>query len=341
MPGKYEVGTAANHYISQLYHEALKNKLDVTSMLNTLGLTEEVFDKPELRVKTEKLATFQNLIWQAMQDESMGLGASPVPAGSYFMMGRLTVNQPTLHKALNLAVRFYGMVTKAFTINLTVDGDTAFLGFKLHSPERDPQHMFAEILLLAMHRYASWLIADSLPLIECYFDYPTPAHISEYSYLFPGGHTFESDKLGFAFPARYLKRDVKQNDASLKLFMKRCPQEIFQRYEADYSLTTELQRLLWKNLKGGVPSIEAAAAMMNMTKRTMMRKLKSEGTSYQQLKDQVRLDKAVTLLTKYNLPINQISESVGFSEPAVFTRAFLNWTGDSPSHFREKNALED
>ena len=56
MPGKYEVGTAANHYISQLYHEALKNKLDVTSMLNTLGLTEEVFDKPELRVKTEKLA---------------------------------------------------------------------------------------------------------------------------------------------------------------------------------------------------------------------------------------------------------------------------------------------
>ena len=90
-----------------------------------------------------------------------------------------------------------------------------------------------------------------------------------------------------------------------------------------------------------MPSIEAAAAMMNMTKRTMMRKLKSEGTSYQQLKDQVRLDKAVTLLTKYNLPINQISESVGFSEPAVFTRAFLNWTGDSPSHFREKNAVED
>ncbi|MDC8831876.1 AraC family transcriptional regulator [Alteromonas gilva] len=340
MPGKYEVGTAANHYISQLYHEALKNKLDVASMLKAIDLTEDVFDKPEVRVKTEKLATFQNLIWQAMQDESMGLAAFPLPAGSYFMMGRLTVNQPTLYKALNLAVRFYTMVTKAFKINLTVEGDSAFLGFKLYAPEQDPQHMFAELLLLAMHRYASWLIADNLPLMVCHFDYPSPSHITEYSYLFPGPHTFDSDKLGFAFPAKYLQRAVQQNDASLKLFMKRCPQEIFQRYEADYSLATELQRLLWKNLKGGVPSIDAAAAMMNMTKRTMMRKLKSEGTSYQQLKDQVRLDKAVTLLTKYNLPINQISESVGFSEPAVFTRAFFNWTGESPSHYREKNAVD-
>ncbi|NVK57457.1 MAG: AraC family transcriptional regulator [Alteromonadaceae bacterium] len=341
MPDKYEVGTAANHYISQLYHEALKNNLDVASMLKTIDVSEDIFDQPELRVKTEKLATFQNLIWQALQDESMGLAAHPLPAGSYFMMGRLTVNQPTLHKALNLAVRFYAMVTKAFKIKLTVEGETAFLDFTLCSPERDPHHMFAELLLLAMHRYASWLIADSLPIIECHFDYPPPAHITEYSYLFPGGHTFDSHKLGFAFPAKYLKRAVQQNDASLKLFMKRCPREIFQRYEADYSLSTELQRLLWKNLKGGVPSIDSAAAMMNMTKRTMMRKLKSEGTSYQQLKDQVRLDKAVTLLTKYNLPINQISESVGFSEPAVFTRAFLNWTGVCPSQYREKNSVEN
>jgi AraC-like DNA-binding protein len=337
MPDKYEVGTAANHYISQLYHEALKNKLNIVAMLGEIGLSPDVFDKPELRVKTEKLAALQILIWHALQDESMGLSRYPVPAGSYFMMGRLTVNQPSLLKALVLSTKFYALVTQAFKMSLTVENDIAFLRFELDSPNLDPHHMFAEILLLAMHRYASWLIADNLPLKETHFHYPPPAHIAEYSYLFPGIHIFNSDKLGFAFPASYLQLQVQQNDASLKLFMQRCPQEIFQRYAADYSLSTELKRVLWKNLRGGVPSIEQAAAMMNMTKRTLMRKLKAEGTSYQILKDTVRLDKALSLLTKYSLPINQISESVGFSEPAVFTRAFLNWTGESPSQYRERN----
>lgn len=336
MPIKYEVGTAANHYFSQLYHEAIKHGLDIDTMLETLELSTDVIDKPELRIKTDKLSALQNWVWHELQDESMGLATYPIPAGSYFMMGRLTVNQPTLQKALELAARFYAMVTQAFKLTLTVGNGTAFLRFELDSPELDPEHMLSEILLLGMHRYASWLIADSLPLIETHFNYSAPAHISEYSYLFPGIHIFDSDKLGFAFPNKYLQRNVQQNDTSLKLFMQRCPQEIFQRYEADYSLTNELKKLLWKNLRGGVPSIEEAAAMMHMTKRTLMRKLKAEGTSYQQLKDVVRRDKAVSLLTKYSYPINQISESIGFSEPAVFTRAFINWTGECPSQYREK-----
>jgi AraC-like DNA-binding protein len=338
MSDKYEVGTAANHYISQLYHEAVRNKLDIDTMLRKIELSAELVDKPEVRVKTEKLAALQNLVWRELQDESMGLTSDPVPAGSYFMMGRLTVNQTTLRKALELAARFYSIVTSAFKMSLSVEQETAFLRFELTSPESDPHHMFAELMLMAMHRYASWLIADSLPLIETHFHYSPPGHIAEYSYLFPGVHIFDSTKLGFAIPASYLQRNVQQNDASLKLFMQRCPQEIFQRYEADYSLTTELKRLLWKNLKGGVPSIEQAAIKMNMTKRTLMRKLKAEGTSYQQLKDVVRLDKALSLLTKYSLPINKISESVGFSEPAVFTRAFLHWTGESPSQYRARNS---
>ena len=336
MPNKYDVGTAANHYVSQLYHTARKHGLDSSAIMRSLELDESMIDKPDLRIKTEKLSALQNFIWRELQDESMGLTASPLPAGSYFMMGRLTVNQPNLHKALELARRFYTMVTTAFTVRLHIKDDNAFLQFELTDPHLDPEHMFAEILLLAIHRYASWLIADSLPLIETHFNYPSPPHIAEYSYLFPGVHVFDSDKLGFSFPASYLQKSVQQNDASLKLFMQRCPQEIFQRYEADYSLTAELKRVLWKNLKGGVPSIEMAAQMMNMTKRTLMRKLKTEGTSYQQLKDIVRRDKAVSLLIKYALPINQVSECVGFSEPAVFTRAFLSWTGECPSQYREK-----
>jgi AraC-like DNA-binding protein len=339
MSDKYEVGTAANHYISQLYHEALRNNLNAEALLEKIDLSTDVIDKPNCRVKTEKLSALQSLIWQALQDESMGLATSPLPHGSYFMMGRLTVNQPNLQKALELGAKFYAMLSKAFSLSLNINGDNAFLNFELASPEHDPQHMFSEILLLAAHRFASWLIADSLPLTETHFNYSTPAHIAEYSYLFPGKHIFDSNKLGFAFPSQYLQREIQQSDVSLAFFMQRCPQEIFQRYEANYSLSSEIKRLIRKNLPQGIPSIERAAATMYLTKKTLMRKLKAEGTSYQALKDVVRRDKAVSLLTKHNMTINQISEVLGFSDQAVFTRAFLNWMGVSPSHYRKQNKV--
>ena len=73
-----------------------------------------------------------------------------------------------------------------------------------------------------------------------------------------------------------------------------------------------------------------------MTTRTLMRKLKDEGTSFQQLKDVVRRDKAIFFLGQQGLRINEVAEKVGYSDPAVFTRAFRNWTGQSPRDFRQQ-----
>lgn len=330
------MATAANHYVTQLYHIAVKNNLDVAQILQKCGIDVNLIGQPGQRVSAEKLAALQLSIWQQMGDESMGLAVQPVAAGTYYMMGRLTVNQPTLQKALELGARFYAMMTRAVRIQLLIDADRAFVNFELAAPEMDASHLFSEMLILAWHRYSSWLIADNVPLVETHFNYPRPAHVAEYAYLYPGVHIFNSDKLGFVFPAKYLRQSMEQNDASLKLFMRRCPLELMQRYQADYSLGCELQKLLRKSLSDSVLSIEDAANILNMTKRTLMRKLKGEGTSFQQLKDLVRRDEAIYQLTKSEHPISQISESIGFSEPSVFSRAFLCWTGISPAQYRSK-----
>ena len=55
-----------------------------------------------------------------------------------------------------------------------------------------------------------------------------------------------------------------------------------------------------------------------MTTRTIMRRLKDEGASFQQIKDLVRRDKAINLLTYYALPIKEVAERIGYSDPAVF-----------------------
>ena len=331
-----EYGSAANHYITALHEAANMLGLNADALLNKIGLDSRILNQADTRIPSELLAKYQRLIWLKLGDETMGLNAQEFGVGTYFMMGQLTVQQASLRDALTLGVRFYNLLAKRRFITLLESADHLQINVTLQHPELDYKHLFAEICLLAWHRYASWLVADSLPITETRFPYPPPSHVKEYNYLFPGVHTFYSDTLSLIFPSHYLKRKIQQTPASLISFMHRCPLELFRQYKADYSLSTEVKRRLTKSIQSGNYTINAAAAELHMTTRTLMRKLKTEGTSFQQLKDIVRRDRAISLMEKGNLTMGEVAENVGYSDPAVFTRAFRSWTGEAPLEFKRK-----
>ena len=330
--------TASNFYISKYYHLAVNCGLDADALLEKVGLTLDIIDVPGQRVDAEKLGAFLVSIGNFLQDESMSLSKSPIPLGSFYMMGKLTIHEPNLYKSLEQIMRFYKMVTKAFTMELRIEGNKGVLTFEIHYPEMDKDRLFAELYLMSWHRYSSWLIAESIPMNEVYFSHPAPPHVGEYTYLFPGKHIFNAPFMGFSFPKKYLDCEIAQNDGSMKLFMRKCPVQLFLKPTTDFSLTGEIQSLLRSYFKEGFPTIETTADQLHLTKRTLMRKLKEEGTSFQQIKDLVRRDRAISYLTRYTIGMEKIAEKVGFSDPAVFARAFRSWTGLSPREYRAKHA---
>ncbi len=326
--------SAANNFVSELFHLAVAQGLDADNLLDRAGLPASVIDQPEQRVPTEKLAVIVESIWDHLQDEAMGLSPYPIPRGSFFMMAKAAIHENNLGKALELGARFYGLVTKAFQMEVVRERHTASLVFRMASTEMDRHHLFAEINLMAWHRFASWLIAESVTLNDVYFDYATPAHVSEYAYLFPGRHHFNAEWQALSFKRSFLDREITQKASSLKAFIKRCPVEFFVQPKTDFSVSHELQRLLRRNFQDGFPLIEDAADALHVSRRTLIRKLEEEGTSYQQLKNLVRRDRAIDLLTNHQIPLGEIAEAVGFSDAAVFARAFKSWTGVSPRSYR-------
>ncbi len=326
--------TAANYYISKFYHLAARCDLDADALIREAGIERDTIDVPGCRVDTEKLATVIIGIFDALQDEAMALSGSPIPRGSFYMMGKLTVHESDLRKALKQFIRLYAMVTKAFTMQLNIDSDKAFLTFEVNFPELDVEHLLAEIHLMSLHRYSSWLIAECIPLSEIYFSYPAPPQVKEYSFLFPGKHIFDAPYMGFSFSKRFLDKATVQNVGTLKTFMRRCPVDLFLQPKTDFSLTSEVQSLLQKYLQDGFPTAREVANHMHLTRRTLMRKLRGEGSSFQQIKDLIRRDKAMYWLTSHSLAVGEIAAKVGFSDPAVFARAFKSWTGLSPREYR-------
>jgi len=68
--------------------------------------------------------------------------------------------------------------------------------------------------------------------------------------------------------------------------------------------------------------------------RTLQRRLRDAGTSYRDVVDHVRNQRARELVLLDSLSIAEVATRVGYDDPAVFTRAFRRWTGHSPREFR-------
>jgi AraC-like DNA-binding protein len=71
-----------------------------------------------------------------------------------------------------------------------------------------------------------------------------------------------------------------------------------------------------------------------MSRQTLLRRLKAEGTTFEKVLDQLCRRMALGYLEGGEASIDEIAYLVGFSDPAAFSRAFKRWTGMSPKAMR-------
>ncbi|MDP4789844.1 MAG: helix-turn-helix transcriptional regulator, partial [Haliea sp.] len=100
------------------------------------------------------------------------------------------------------------------------------------------------------------------------------------------------------------------------------------------SVTRRIRGIIGDDLRADLPSFAALTRQLNMSARTLRRRLESEGTSYQRIKDKARRDRAISLLRQPELSIFDVAEALGFSDPSAFHRSFKKWTGLPPGEFR-------
>jgi AraC-like DNA-binding protein len=73
---------------------------------------------------------------------------------------------------------------------------------------------------------------------------------------------------------------------------------------------------------------------LQISSSTLRRRLEAEGQSYQSIKDQLRRDMAIDLLSFSQLSVMDIAGELGFAETSAFHRAFKKWTDANPGEYR-------
>ncbi len=254
-------------------------------------------------------------------------------ASTHGFLGFAAMTAGTVREALDLAVRFASTRTSAIGLALYVEGATASLVID----ERTPLPPLCREFLVIGLGVGIWQLGQALtgaPLdgvAECAF--PAPAWIAKLPTA--GRLRFDCPAHRLVFPAKELALPLRSADASAtRLAREQCERELAS--VVDAGLPGRLRALLAAH--DATPSLAEVARELRLSERTIKRKLAEHGTTFSEIRDDLRRQRALLLLDNRELSIGDVAARLGYSELPNFTRAFRKWTGKTPLAYRERDS---
>jgi AraC-like DNA-binding protein len=328
----------ANHYIRASIGGALKQGADAAQLLKAADIPAEWLDSPEQLITERQLSELIKAVWRYTGDEFMGLAPNVCRRGVFSLMAELAQGAKTLGGVLQQSARLYRALSDDLDIGLDLDNNEhsplVFYRLHLNHNGEDRDHLLQEFILLMWQRFASWLVGQQIPIASTCFGYAAPGHAREYRAMFLGELVYDLPQCGFSLHPRYLQLPVIRNTTELQVFLQACPGVILHRPVRDNSLHTRIRVLLQRYDLDQMPELTEISRLLLIAPRTLRRRLQEEGTTIRQIKEGLRRDFALKLLTSEHLSVQEVAEQSGFAEAAAFCRAFKRWTGQSPAQWR-------
>ena len=160
-----------------------------------------------------------------------------------------------------------------------------------------------------------------------------PAYRAEYNRIFQVPVIFDSGRNALLLTdGAWLDTRILQPQSSRYVFqvLSERAETLLGSLESSTSTRERIESLLIPILHTGDVSIDRIAGILGLSRQTVFRQLKAEGTSFRETLDGLRHKMALNYLGGNKVSVNQTAYLVGFSDPAAFSRAFKRWTGSSP-----------
>lgn len=307
--------------------------VDPGPALELAQITPEQLRSEAARITTGQMETLSAAAMKALDDEALGWFSRRLPWGTYGMLCRASLTAPTLGLALQRWCRHHRLLTDDIELSLTVHDRRATLSIDERTPLGELREFCLVSSLRYVHGYASWLIDSRLKLLGADLPYGAPPHADVYSQLFPGPVAFDAPRAALHLDSSYLRLAPSRDEAALQRMLQQALRLTVRQYRRDRLMTQQLRQALLDDPALGA-NADAVASHLHVSPRTLHRQLSDEGTSLQAIKDEVRQQRAKTLLRRTNRTVQQIASACGFRNEKSFARAFGQWTGTSPSRWR-------
>ncbi|MCG8671401.1 MAG: AraC family transcriptional regulator [Pseudomonadales bacterium] len=147
---------------------------------------------------------------------------------------------------------------------------------------------------------------------------------------------FGAESLEVSVNSAILALNLHTQDPYILEIMDRQAQALWSDANKQNNLLLTVENTIVNALSSGHPDADSVAQRLNMSRRTLHRRLKDNGLNFHEALRNVRIKLAQLYLADNQLSLNEVAFLLGYSEQSAFNRAFRSWFGQSPGQYRTK-----
>lgn len=334
------LGHASTAAVRQYLRLADALDLDRQDLLAGSGITGELLEDDSGRVRGEQFQSLIHAMVSRSQHPVLGLlSGDYVQPGSYTVLGYITMSCATLGEAVARIAPFEKLVGDMGVTTLEAVDDEVRLTWHCNYPDPLIRPHMVDNVFASWINYARWLAneADAAPR-RVLLEHPSPGSRweAEYRRRWRCPVQFGCPSSTIVIPKSLLSVRLRQPDPILRRTLEEHALSQMAALDEDSGLAARVRHAIHQQLRQGVTRQDMIAEQLEMTARTLQRRLSHEGLSYQTLLDEVRHEMARDYLVRTSLPIPDIAMRLGFSEARSFHRSFKHWSGITPGEFRRE-----
>ncbi|OBB16076.1 hypothetical protein A5761_12665 [Mycolicibacterium setense] len=309
--------------------------LDLTALLIESGLSPMDLNPDDLHLCGEQAIRLIDNAQRMTGDDLLGLGDAPVPAGTLRLLCYATASATTFGEAITRFAEHVRALPGIPDVRLSVEGARWTMRCTPLASD-GPRHVVTVALVAAFIQFVEWATEQASPVLAVELPFPVPDNAADVALALGTEIRYGALEVGLVMPASVQSARITRDEKSVLDQLAVLPAQLVTPHRGAEPLSARVRRMIEKDLDGHlVSSVEELAADLMLSTTTLRRRLRAEGISVRQIRDEVLADRAKEALRNTGQPVTELAERLGFSETSAFTRAFRRWTGSSPSAFRE------
>ncbi len=302
--------------------------------LEGTGITSEQLEQLSPGLTVEQEVAFHERLLQLSGDPLLGLKLGEAyRLESYGMLGYAMLSASTIGDALKLAVDFHPLTFTHYRLCLTPQDDAVALQFLPMRPlPPSVQRLYEDREIAAALSGAEQALGMPIKPSRIQLTYGKAEHRRAYAAYFPCPVTFDADVALCAIPRAVLSLPMPMRDPATSAHCRQQCEQLLATLSRSTPLVEAVRQELVRQ-PGSIPGLEEVAQRLNLSTRSLRRKLSEEQASFQCIQDEIRFQLAKEYLST-SLSIEQIAQLLGYSEASNFSHAFKRWAGCAPKIWR-------
>jgi AraC-like DNA-binding protein len=313
---------------------------DAEALMRASGLEPALLDPLDRRLPFDAYAMLLERTASALDCPDFGMRLAGLQDGLSLMgpVGPALGTSPTIGEVYAHGSRHMHVYSSAVHTQLEHDddGDQYVLRFEVLADGVPYRRQVMEQLVAIARDDAIALSGGRARPHEIWFAHDAHADAEVYLRRFGARVRFSEPYDALLFDADDIHCKVPAGDRAASEAMLAA---ILRRYPYQPRISARVRQVINRTLHDADCKRGPVAAALGLHPRTLHRRLRAEGKTFETIKDQVRRELAAHYLAESGAPLGDVAMRLGFADLATLSRACRRWFGDTPTELRRSHSF--